>query len=365
MGKSRVSLVDIARKTGYSVMSVSYALRNHPKIKESTRAAIRKTADEMGYVPDPDIVKLMTRIRMNQKIETRSFVAVIDLFEERKAFKADPYTNTLIASAEERLEKLGYQMTRLPVFQPRLSPQRITSILQSRGIEGVLLPPFPTELTSFRMDWEVVSLICTEERFHDPGLNKVIPHHYSNMVLAMQKVRELGYRRPGLVSCRNSLGRDNYAWFGAYYSYLRDRMEAEAIPPLPEGNDPREMLAWYRRYEPDVIIVTEDWILEAFLEAAGLRMPGDCGAISISADFGKLSGVKQCADIIGSAAADILTAHIIRNERGVPTHPKTMMIEGSWVDRGTVRPQGESARAAKKIHAGRRQSPRQRTRAKA
>ncbi|MCD8482628.1 MAG: LacI family DNA-binding transcriptional regulator [Verrucomicrobia bacterium] len=130
MGKERVSLVDIARKTGYSVMSVSYALRNHPKLKESTRDIICKAAEEMGYVPDPDIVKLMSRIRMNQKIETRSFVAVLDLFEDRKSFTADPYTNTLIASAQARLEKLGYQMTRISVLQPRLSPQRISTILQ-------------------------------------------------------------------------------------------------------------------------------------------------------------------------------------------------------------------------------------------
>lgn len=347
MGKSRVSLVDIARETGYSVMSVSYALRNHPKLKESTRATIRKAAEEMGYVPDPDIVKLMSRIRMNQTIETRSFVAVIDLFEDRKAFKADPYTNSLIAAAEERLAKLGYQMTHLSVFQPRLSPQRISTILQTRGIEGVLLPPFPTKLTSFKMEWEAVSLICTEERFHEPELNKVIPHHYSNMIQALTKLWDLGYRRPGLVSCRNSLGRDNFAWFGAYYSFLQDRVGAEAIPPLPEGNDPYEMLAWYRRHSPDVIIVTEDWINDAFADAARMEVPQDYGAISISADFGKLSGIKQCADIIGSAAADILTAHIIRNDRGIPEHPKTMMIEGTWVDRGSVRPRGQQIQSKK------------------
>lgn len=347
MGKSRVSLVDIARKTGYSVMTVSYALRNHPKIRESTRTVIREAADELGYVPDPDIVKLMSRIRMNQKIETRSFVAVIDLFEDRKAFSADPYTNALIAAADTRLEKLGYKMTRLSVFQPRLSPQRISTILHSRGIEGVLLPPFPTELMTFRMDWNTVALICTEERFHDPQLNKVVPHHYSNMMLAMTKLWELGYRRPGLISCRNSLGRDNFAWFGAFYSFLQDRAGIDFIPPLREGSDPDDIAAWYKANQPDVIIVTEDWLVELFARATRLRVPEDVSAVSVSTDFGTLSGVHQGADVIGSAAADILTAHIIRNERGIPANPKTMMIEGTWIDRGTappVRPPKQSAK---------------------
>ncbi|MCD8482627.1 MAG: hypothetical protein LR015_08185 [Verrucomicrobia bacterium] len=80
------------------------------------------------------------------------------------------------------------------------------------------------------MDWSIVSLICTEERFHKPALNKVIPHHYNNMILAMNRLFEMGYRRPGFVSCRNSLGRDNYAWFGAYYSFMMDRSIANLYP---------------------------------------------------------------------------------------------------------------------------------------
>lgn len=329
-------------------MSVSYALRNHPKLKESTRLTIRKAAEKLGYVPDPDIVKLMSRIRMNQTIETRSFVAVIDLFEDRKAFKADPYTNSLIAAAEARLAKLGYQMTRLSVFQPRLSPQRISTILHSRGIEGVLLPPFPTELKTFRMDWNTVSLICTEERFHDPELNKVVPHHYSNMTLAMSKLWELGYRRPGLISCRNSLGRDNFAWFGAFYSFLKDRAGSDFIPPLREGSDPSEIAAWYAAHKPDVLVVTEDWLTDLFKRATKLSVPEDVSAVSVSTDFGVLSGIHQGSDVIGSAAADILTAHIIRNERGIPENPKTMMIEGTWLDRGSAPPVSENRKPAKK-----------------
>ncbi|MCC5807197.1 MAG: LacI family DNA-binding transcriptional regulator [Opitutales bacterium] len=340
MAKTRVSLVDIARKTGYSVMTVSYALRNHPKIRESTRALIHAAAEELGYVPDPDLVKLMSRIRMSQKIETRSFVAVLDLFEDRKAFTADPYTNAMISACEERLGKLGYQLSRFRIFEPRLSPRRISSILVSRGIEGVILPPFPTELKNFEMDWNAVALICTEERFHEPELNKVIPHHYSNMIRVLTHVWEMGYRRPGLASCKNSLGRDNFAWFGAYYSFLADRMGSSWLPPLPVANDPAEMVRWYNEFKPDVIIVTEDWLIEAFQKESGLRIPEDVGAVSASADFGSLSGIVQGAEVIGSAAADILTAHIIRNERGVPENPKTMMIEGTWIDRGTA---GEAA----------------------
>ncbi|MCD8482626.1 MAG: substrate-binding domain-containing protein [Verrucomicrobia bacterium] len=118
------------------------------------------------------------------------------------------------------------------------------------------------------------------------------------------------------------------------------------------------MLEWYRCHRPDVLIVTESWIMDSFLNLAGLRMPEDVPAIAISADFGDLSGVRQGAESIGWAAADILTAHIIRNERGIPERPKTMMVEGSWVDRGSVLPLAGCKPSATKKPRTRRQKNR-------
>lgn len=357
MPKTRVSLMDIARATGYSVMTVSYALRNHPKIKESTRALIRAKAEAMGYSPDPNMVKLMSRIRMNQKVEARSFVAVLDLFDERKDFCVDPYTRMLVESAEARLETLGYKMTRFRLREPGIQMRRVGTILASRGIEGMLIPPFPKDVTKLAVDWEKITTICTEDRFNDPALNKVIPHHYSNMLLLLEQLWARGYRRPALASCLNSLGRDNYSWFGAYYSFLMDRVGGEVIPPLPVANNPADVLQWYRRYEPDVIIVTEAWIADNFLQASGLQPGADVGVASVSAELGDYSGVHQSPAQIGSAAADILTAHIIRNDRGIPKHPKTMMIKGMWVDRGTVREEAAAISAGAK-----KASPRKRQR---
>ena len=45
-----VRLVDIAKKTGYSVNTVSHALLNKPDISEKTREYIKSVADEMGYI---------------------------------------------------------------------------------------------------------------------------------------------------------------------------------------------------------------------------------------------------------------------------------------------------------------------------
>jgi LacI family transcriptional regulator len=48
----RVTLKDVATATGYSVNTVSHALKNKPDIAEATRKAIRQRAQEMGYIAD-------------------------------------------------------------------------------------------------------------------------------------------------------------------------------------------------------------------------------------------------------------------------------------------------------------------------
>jgi LacI family transcriptional regulator len=336
MPPARVTLTDIAKKTGFSVMTVSYALRNHPKISDATRRRIRQAAERMGYVPDPEIVKLMTRIRLSRELPAEATVAVLDLFERRTRFNEDPYTNALIAGAEQRLQKLGYQLARFRMFEDQLTPRRITSIFRARGIQGVLLPPFPAELARCELEWSEVCAVCTEEKFHSPALHKVIPHHYNNMILLLTRLWDLGCRRPGLVTCRNSLDRDNYAWFGALYSFFEDKKKTAWVPALPVGNDPADMAAWYERHRPDAIIVTEGFLIPPFLELTGLKVPRDVGVACLASDFTAYSGVNQRPGVIGAAAADMLTAHIVRNERGVPEAAKTMMIEGEWSEAGTL-----------------------------
>ena len=46
----RATLKDIAQKTGYSIITVSKALRDHSDISEETRNCIKQAAAELGYV---------------------------------------------------------------------------------------------------------------------------------------------------------------------------------------------------------------------------------------------------------------------------------------------------------------------------
>ena len=56
-----VRLVDIAKRVGVSVMTVSKALRDQPDVSAATKTRIKQMAKEMGYVPDSSAQGLRTR----------------------------------------------------------------------------------------------------------------------------------------------------------------------------------------------------------------------------------------------------------------------------------------------------------------
>src|SRR5690554_5525951 len=55
---TRIRLKDIAERTGYTVATVSMALRQSPLVAKKTRGLILAEAKRVGYVPDPHLTAL-------------------------------------------------------------------------------------------------------------------------------------------------------------------------------------------------------------------------------------------------------------------------------------------------------------------
>jgi len=50
--KSNITLNDIAKELGVSKVTISKALRDHPDISDSMKEKVRRTANQMGYIPN-------------------------------------------------------------------------------------------------------------------------------------------------------------------------------------------------------------------------------------------------------------------------------------------------------------------------
>jgi LacI family transcriptional regulator len=58
-----VTLKDVAERARLSPATVSYALRQHPKIPAETSELVATAARELGYRPNPRVASLIAHIR--------------------------------------------------------------------------------------------------------------------------------------------------------------------------------------------------------------------------------------------------------------------------------------------------------------
>ena len=124
----RITLVDIAEATGYSVNSVSRALMDAKDISEKTKEYIRKVADELGYIPNKAAASLK---KGNSKIIGVLYDNLLN-----------PYYNSICHYLEGTLSSRGYVLVYSRTAQ--FDMDAYTNML-SRNLEGIISFLVPTE----------------------------------------------------------------------------------------------------------------------------------------------------------------------------------------------------------------------------
>jgi LacI family transcriptional regulator len=105
-----------------------------------------------------------------------------------------------------------------------------------------------------------------------------------------------------------------------------------------KDDDFKKIHAWYENNQPDVIISYLDCTYKYF-KSMGYRVPEDLGflALTWTGRMGDCSGYDQCHEKVGAAAVDIVVESIYRNERGIPNHSTTTILEGEFIPGNTLR----------------------------
>lgn len=101
----RVTIKDIARISGFSKTSVSFAFNEPGKISAATREKILKVAEELGYVPDP-----LARNLTLKKIGTIGFL----LPQPISKVLENPYMNEVIIGIGQVCETHSVSLTLVP-----------------------------------------------------------------------------------------------------------------------------------------------------------------------------------------------------------------------------------------------------------
>jgi DNA-binding LacI/PurR family transcriptional regulator len=347
MAANLITLQDIADRARVGRTTVSLALRNHPKISAATRERIRGLAESMGYRPNPLVAAHMSQIRALHPKATGQCLAFVcnrSLAEAREDRKTPLLKYYLGAKA--RADELGFALEFFNLREPKMSDRRLSDILRARSIGGVIIAPLSEGGVDagLGLDWGAFACAVIEHTLARPRLHTVCNDEYTTMASAISLLAERGYRRIGMAMASRADDHANHHWLAGYEVFQALSRPENRIPHcIARDWSGPALLGWYRRWQPDAIITIDDDAVR-WLREAGERVPEDVGFASVywKADRAHLSGFYQNHELMGGEAVNVVTAQLYRNERGVPSHPKVVLVESEWREGKTLRRAGQS-----------------------
>lgn len=339
---------DIARELGISIMTVSLALRNSPKISAITRQRVKEASARLGYQIHPYVRAFVIQHRRGQALPQRLTLALLNLWNPPAVWRKDCWSRQLHEGCVKRAGELGYSIDEIALRSPGMTARRANQILKHRGIRGVLVAPSPSSHAHLLIEWQHFAAATVGFTLKRPNLHRTGSNPALAMQLTLHHLKHAGYRRIGLRIGKDSERRMDGNWSGALLQYQQWLPGRDRVPIFYHGGlerDRKEFLRWVERYRPDVVMGPGS-IAFRWLSNAGYSIPRDIGFVQLDWDeelretFGmEPSGISLENREIGARAVDLLVSQLEHNEYGIPSTPTITLITPRWVPGETIRRQ--------------------------
>ena len=337
----RITIRDIAEKTGVSVAAVSLAINNKPGVGDETRKNIIRVAEELGYefprndTQESNLTVRFLKISRHGHTVNKSHNFFIDAYFDGIASSASESEAVLEVetyTANEPLEKIIQRINESPqitgylILGTELSTRDINSFLDT-GKNIVFMDTFIDYIPA-----DFVDMNNTDAVF------KVIKHFTGN-----------GHDRIGLI--KSSVNTRNfYLREKAYYEVMESaglRVNSDYIIDVDSTFD--TAYSDFSRYLagkpelPSAFFVINDIIAMGCMRAlqeAGYEIPGDVSLAGFDnlpmAEMvsPQLTTIDVSKKEIGQTAFDML---LLKAARSGNRHPTKTLIGGNLIERQSVR----------------------------
>jgi DNA-binding LacI/PurR family transcriptional regulator len=336
----RVTHRDIANALGVSQVTVSLALRNHPRISEATRLRVQEKAAEMKYQPDPMLSALANYRLSNHERVKNATLAWINPFRNPSLLRAQHEFDLYWKGALQSAEHFGFHLEEFQTHE--LSLHRMDTIFKTRNIQGIILATLGgANLTG---DWEAFPWQdYMAVRFGlstaYPEVHRITSAQVRNAYLAFNTILEKGYHRIGFCGHRSPT-----RFFSAGVAFGQQALpEEQKLPLFLIESDTTQMAdlskkerksieQWICTTQPDAIL-TERPFMPQLLQELGYNVPGDIGLATLSIHDTPIdAGINQNPEEIGRAAVRTVVSLLNEQNFGIPDIHKETLIDGQWID---------------------------------
>lgn len=333
-----ITLVDIAKKSGLSVSTVSRVINKKTKkyrISREVELMVLKAAKELNYRPN----QLARSLRL-KKTQTIGLVAP-DI--------SNPFFAQIIKTIQTEVHKLHYSLVVCDSDESLELEVEHTNLLFSKGIDGLIVMPVGQQYQHFKFLLENgVPVVTVDRGFDELRTNMVVIDNYGGAFQAVEHLLSRGHRRiaiiQGLPGTFTSIGRlEGYrAALGKYGVPIDESLVVGKDFRKESGYiETKFLLQSLKR--PSALFTTSDLITLGALQAIseeGLRIPGDISLVAFddleSAEFFNcpITAVAQPKETLGEVAVKLLS-----DELSTPGQHevKKIVLKPSLILRSSVR----------------------------
>lgn len=347
------TLRTLARELGLSRTTVSDALRGSPRVKPETIERVRAAAQAAGYDRNPLAGAVMSFLRRSCGQQFRGVLAALEIVDADQSVNARRYNDAVFEGVAAKSEQLGFKVDRFQLGATGLKHSRLDSILQTRGINGLVVLPAAGFPDLSGLSWSRYTAVYVDYFVDSPPMHCVCSDHYRSMIGLLRELHARGFRRPGLFIEQSLDERLHFRWEGAFLALQHYLPNISKVPILrPEQIGFEVFQQWFQQYNPDVVLghfpEAMEWMkrcgakiprTHSFVCLNSLRTDGDCAALDFQ------------APVLGARAAELVTGHLLHSEFGIPSQPSLTTIPARLIEGPTL---GRPAEATANGNAPRR-----------
>lgn len=331
-----VTIYDVAKKSGYSITTVSKVLNNYPNVSEKAKEKVEMVVKELGYMPNSSARTLATK---------KSKMIGVVFSEDSDVGITHPFFSRVFESFKKQVELYNYDM--LFVSRNIENNQSYYSHLKNRGVDGVIVVVSESEEVENDLLGSDIPIVFIDALIENT--NVVYSDNSFGSMMAVDYLYELGHRKIAHITGKSTLFTAmeriqgfqmaiekhqltipaNYSVDGGYFTYEGGRV---AMMKLLTLADP-----------PSAVFVSGDEMAIGAIKAvkeAGLRVPEDISIIGFDdISMAKytdpaLTTIRQDTDRIGRQAAVLLLDEI----EGDTKNYRSKVIPVSLVKRDSCQP---------------------------
>ena len=335
MSTSRVTMKDIAARCGYTVNTVSRALRDDPGLPEATRRRIRQAAEQMGYIRN----SLASTLRSGRSHTVA--VIVNDLH--------NLHFITMLSRMDAVLREAGYNMMVLCMqLNEDLGEQLIHTAI-SHAVDGILYFPYHNNRSHIEyMERSRVPFVLLDRWIQNAVTDNVRCDDVQGGCLAGQHLAQLGHRRflflSGVNQSSSQIDRLE-GFLKAIGAFGLSGADVRIVPgeQVEEALAAGEIGRLLQPMDYTAVVCFRDEIAYPAMQALaadGVCIPGDVSLVSFDHLRGSMPYLPKLTSIYTSGArvADLGVRLLINRIADPELPPQVAVLPVRLFDEGTTAP---------------------------